>query len=61
MEEEQKQVQSNMDSKKKISFISALLIVIGGSIGAGIFFKASAVTENSQGSMLLAILCWIIA
>ncbi|WP_406618025.1 APC family permease [Mycoplasmopsis lipophila] len=61
MEEEQKQVQSNMDSKKKISFISALLIVIGGSIGAGIFFKAAAVQENSQGSMLLAILCWIIA
>ncbi|WP_406615345.1 APC family permease [Mycoplasmopsis hyopharyngis] len=61
MNEESKQVQANVDSKKKISFISALLIVIGGSIGAGIFFKAKSVAESSHSSMILAALCWVIS
>lgn len=46
---------------KKISFFSAMLIVIGGSIGAGIFFKSGNVLANSQGSLLLAAFSWIIA
>ncbi|MBD5423100.1 MAG: APC family permease [Mycoplasma sp.] len=48
-------------SKNKISFFSAILVVIGSSIGAGIFFKSKGVLENSQNSLVLAIFCWIIA
>ncbi|WP_027334793.1 APC family permease [Mycoplasmopsis felifaucium] len=47
--------------EKKISFISAMLIVIGGSIGAGIFFKSGSVLSNSHSSLVLAIFCWLIA
>ncbi|WP_406616807.1 APC family permease [Mycoplasmopsis adleri] len=47
--------------EKKISFISAMLIVIGGSIGAGIFFKSGSVLSSSHNSLVLAIFCWIIA
>lgn len=47
--------------QKKISFFSAMLIVIGGSIGAGIFFKSGGVLSNSQGSIVLAAFAWIIA
>ena len=48
-------------TQKKISFFSAILVVIGSSIGAGIFFKSQSVLDNSEGSLLLAIFCWIIA
>lgn len=48
-------------TQKKISFFSAILVVMGSSIGAGIFFKAKGVLTNSQGSLVLAIFCWIIA
>lgn len=47
--------------KPKISFIAAMLIVIGSSIGAGIFFKSSTVLENSQASLVLAIFNWLVA
>lgn len=47
--------------KEKISFFSAIMIVFGGSIGAGIFFKAKSVIQYSHGSLLLAIFCWIIS
>lgn len=47
--------------EKKISFISAMLIVIGGSIGAGIFFKSGSVLSSSHASIILAAFCWIIA
>ncbi|VEU75313.1 Serine/threonine exchanger SteT [Mycoplasmopsis maculosa] len=47
--------------EKKISFISAMLIVIGGSIGAGIFFKSGSVLSSSHSSIILAAFCWIIA
>ncbi|MGL4948432.1 MAG: APC family permease [Mycoplasma sp.] len=46
---------------KKIGFFSAMLIVMGSSIGAGIFFKAKGVLEYSQGSLVFAILAWLIA
>ncbi len=42
-------------TSKKISFFSAMLIVMGSSIGAGIFFKAKGVLENSQGNLIFAI------
>lgn len=47
--------------KKKISFFSAILVVMGSSIGAGIFFRSEQVLKNSQNSLILAIFCWIIA
>ena len=47
--------------KKKISFFAAILVVMGSSIGAGIFFKAKGVLENSQSSFVMAIFSWIIA
>lgn len=52
---------SNMSTTKKLSFFSSILIVIGSSIGAGIFFKSKGVLENSHSSLILAIFCWIIA
>lgn len=47
---------ANQSTSKKISFFSAMLIVMGSSIGAGIFFKAKGVLEASQGSLVFAIL-----
>ena len=52
---------ASMPTSKKISFFSAMLIVMGSSIGAGIFFKAKGVLESSQGSLVFAILAWLIA
>lgn len=52
---------NNITKQKKISYFSAILVVMGSSIGAGIFFKSSAVLDNSQNSFILAIFCWIIA
>ncbi|RXY96941.1 APC family permease [Malacoplasma penetrans] len=52
---------SQAPTSKKISFFSAMLIVMGGSIGAGIFFKSSSVLSLSQSSLVLAIFCWVIA
>ncbi|MGL5643505.1 MAG: APC family permease [Metamycoplasmataceae bacterium] len=47
--------------KKKISFFSAMLVVVGSSIGAGIFLKSKAVLDGSHGSLVLAIFTWILA
>jgi len=41
----------NESPKKKISFFSAILIVLGGSIGAGIFLRSK--------SVLNLINCWL--
>ncbi|MXR13359.1 amino acid permease [Mycoplasma flocculare] len=46
---------------EKITFFGALLIVLGASIGAGIFFKSKSVLENSGYNLALAIGNWIIA
>lgn len=54
-------MEEKQTKEKKISFIAAMLIVIGGSIGAGIFFKSGAVLKSSHSSLILAIFCWIIA
>lgn len=50
---------ANSTTKNKISFFSAMLVVVGSCIGSGIFFKAKAVLEGSQGSIILAMICWI--
>ncbi len=49
------------NNSKKISFISAMLITVGSSFGAGIFFKSKSVLDSSHGSLILAIFAWIIA
>lgn len=58
---EQNQGISQASTQKKISFFSAILVVMGSSIGAGIFFKSKGVLDHSQNSLVLAIFCWIIA
>ena len=47
--------------KKKISFFSAMLVVVGSSVGAGIFLKSKSVLDGSHGSLVLAIFTWLIA
>ena len=46
---------------KKIGFFSAILIVLGGSIGAGIFLRSESVLEKSGGNLIWAIIVWLIA
>lgn len=52
---------ANAPLKKKISFFSAMLVVVGSSVGAGIFLKSKSVLEGSHGSLVLAIFTWLIA
>ncbi|SFW05511.1 Uncharacterised protein [Chlamydia abortus] len=42
----------NESPKKKISFFSAILIVLGGSIGAGIFLRSKKVLEYSANNLI---------
>ncbi|WP_337903992.1 amino acid permease [Mesomycoplasma ovipneumoniae] len=49
------------NKSQKITFFGALLIVLGASIGAGIFFKSKAVIENSGYNLGLAIGSWVFA
>lgn len=58
---EENQSLATASKQKKISFFAAILVVMGSSIGAGIFFKSSSVLSNSQSSLVLAIFCWAIA
>ena len=48
-------------SKKQISFVSAIVIVIGSVIGAGIFFKNRSLFSLSQGDLSFVIGTWTIA
>jgi amino acid transporter len=43
-------------TRKKISFFSAILLVIGSSIGAGIFFKNREILTNVHGSIILSMI-----
>lgn len=52
---------ASQSTQKKIGFFAAMFIVMGSSIGAGIFFKAKGVLESSHGSLVFAILSWLIA
>lgn len=52
---------SKANTKKKISFLSAIFIVIGSSIGSGIFFKANSILDNAGYSFPLAIVSWVIS
>lgn len=48
-------------TKKKITFASAILLVMGSSIGAGIFLKNYEVLQNVGGSVVLALISWILS
>ena len=52
---------ANAPLKKKIGFFSAMMVVVGSSVGAGIFFKAGNVLGDSQNSIIFAIFCWLFA
>lgn len=59
MAEEQMVVTSN--TKKKIGFFAAILVVIGATIGVGIFLRSKSVLEYSAGNIALALVTWLIA
>ncbi len=48
-------------TSKKIGFFSAIMLVIGSCVGAGIFFKARYILKNVHQDFVLSILSWIIA
>ncbi|MGL5591139.1 MAG: APC family permease [Mycoplasmoidaceae bacterium] len=52
---------SEASTSKKISFFSAMLVVVGSSVGAGIFLRSASVLGHAQGSLPLAILSWLVA
>ncbi|UUD35096.1 APC family permease [Mycoplasmopsis caviae] len=51
--------ETSKTKQKKITFFAAILMVIGGSTGAGIYFKSESILNNSHQSLILAIFCWI--
>lgn len=59
MAEEQLVVTSS--PKKKIGFFSAILVVLGSTIGVGIFLRSKSVLENSANNIVWAIIVWLIA
>lgn len=52
---------STLPTKNKIGFFASIMITIGSSIGAGIFFKSKSILELSQNSLIFAFFCWILA
>lgn len=46
---------------KKIGYLTALVIMTGGTIGAGIFYKSRSILTNSHNDYVYAILSWIVA
>lgn len=47
--------------KKKISFFSAILLIISSCIGSGIFFKSAGVLNLNSGSFILSIVSWVVS
>lgn len=47
--------------KKKMGFLSAIVLVISSCIGAGIFFKSGTILNNVHQSLALAVSAWVIA
>ena len=52
-------IQSSEIKKKKIGFFSSILLVVGSSIGAGIFLKNGEILNNVGGSYLLTLISWV--
>ncbi len=48
-------------TKKKITFASAIMLVMGSSIGAGIFLKNGEVLNNVGHSVILALVSWVLS
>lgn len=61
MNENNNNIQPKQKKDQKISFFSAVLIVIGSTIGAGIFFRSQEVLNDSYGSLILSIFAWLLA
>ena len=56
-----KKKQAISAKNKKISFLAAILLVIGSSIGAGTFIKNKEVLLNTSNSIVLLIISWVIS
>lgn len=54
-------IEVTKSTKKRISFFSIVLIIIGSSIGAGIFFQSGKVLDYSGNNLIWAIFSWCIA
>ena len=50
-----------MKKLKQISYLSALIIIIGSTVGAGIFFKNKELFGQAQGNLYLVITSWCIS
>lgn len=50
-----------MKKAKQISYLSALIIIIGSTIGAGIFFKNGELSQQAHGNMWLVLSSWTVA
>jgi amino acid transporter len=48
---------TDLPKKKQLGFMSCIIVVIGACIGAGIFFKNGSILTNTQGSIVLSIIC----
>lgn len=46
---------------KKITYLSAIVISVGTTIGAGIFFKNNSILKNSGGDLTISIMSWLVA
>ncbi|WP_274541134.1 amino acid permease [[Mycoplasma] anseris] len=55
------QLTTTTSTKKKIGFFSAILLVMGGSIGVGIYLRAKSVLSASAGNLVWAVMIWLIA
>lgn len=49
------------EKEKKISFFSAILLVIGSTIGAGIFVKNEEIIGNNSGILIFVIISWLLS
>ncbi|QZE12483.1 amino acid permease [Mycoplasma sp. Ms02] len=52
---------NHLKPKNKISFFMGMMIVVGSSIGAGIFFKSGVILKYNNLSLILSALSWLIA
>jgi amino acid transporter len=48
---------SQVKKQQKIGFLSVVLLVIGSTLGAGIFFKNKEVMNNNHGNVTLTFVC----
>ena len=51
----------HMKKVKQISYLTAIIISIGSTVGAGIFFKNGSIFSNVDGSLWLMITSWLVA